>query len=88
MKYFRHDYLDNTTKELTHDEALHILLGTYRDNDMTRDMLTITNRIQCRYSYIEVVEDPREDGLNLALMPGLYNMLPDGCEYDESGTRI
>ena len=88
MKYFRLDYLDNTAKELTYEKALEIVLGTFEDSDLTHDMLTTPNRIKCRYSIIAVTGDPNEDGLYLVPRPGLYNLIPDGAFYDESGTRI
>ena len=83
MKYYRHE-LDDYTKseEITYDRALAILLTTYRDNDMTRDMLTIPNQIPCRYSRVSV-----RDG-DMVSMAGLYCLLPMGNEYDEDGNRI
>ena len=88
MKYFKQTKGVNTTKvEISHDEALNVLLGSFRDNDMTRDMLTIPNRIECRYSTV-YVEQPTEYGINIVLMAGLCNDIPDGVEYDDNGNRI
>ena len=82
MQYYKMDRETGELTQITKEEALHILLGTYRDNDMTRDMLTIPNRIQCLYSTI-IVRDGKK-----ALMAGLYNMVPMNIEYDDQGNRI
>lgn len=81
MKYER--IIDEEREEITKEKALDILLGSYRDNDMTRDMLEIPNRIQCMFSTIEVKSD---DGM--ILMAGLYNMLPNNYLYDDAGNRV
>lgn len=73
-------------ERITYDEALNTVLGTFRDNDMTRDMLTIPNWIQCQYSTIEVKE-PIE-GTFEVLMAGLVNQIPMDAEYDDDGNRI
>lgn len=87
MKYFRRIHGVNTPKvEVSYDEALNVLLGTFRDNDMTRDMLTIPNNIQCRYSTI-YVED-HSGKMPMVLMSGLFNMLPMDAEYDDNGNRL
>ena len=80
MKYFK--IQDGEKQEISYDKALDILLRSYRDNDMTRDMLTIPNRIQCLFSTIEVTSDN-----GMILMAGLYNMLPD-YSYDDAGNRL
>ena len=41
---------------VTYDEALRTLLGTYKDNDITREMLTVVGEIPCMFSVIEVSE--------------------------------
>lgn len=87
LKYFRQDKLDHSRNEITYEEALHIMLGTWKDNDMTRDMLTIPNTIQCRFSIIEV-EDHKGDGDIMVLMAGMYNMLPMNIDYDEDGNHL
>lgn len=61
LKYFKTYYEGDQKTEITYDEALNIMIGTWKDNDMTRDMLTIPNRIQCRFSRIDV-EDHKDDG--------------------------
>ena len=85
MTYIVHhdDDLNDDGKEITYDEALNILLTTYRDNDMTRDMLTLPNRIMCRFSTIDV-----KDGSGLIPMAGLYNLLPNDMDYDDDGNRV
>lgn len=82
MKYYRIDKITNEKKEITYEKALNLCLGCYKDNDMTRDMLEVVNRIDCRYSYV-VIEDN-----GMVLMAGLYNMLPMGVDYDDSGNRL
>lgn len=82
MKYFLIRKWNEPTKEVSYDKALDVVLGTYKDCDITRDMLTIANNIDCRYSVVQVVDD---DGT--ALMSGLYNFTPNGVEYDDNGNR-
>ena len=82
MRYFRVSKDHSFSEEITYDDALWVLLGTYGDNDTTRDMLTIPNRIPCKYSVIDVISD---DGM--CLMAGLQMMLPDGIEYGSDGNR-
>lgn len=81
MKYFNR--LDGKTVEITYEKALDIMLATWKDNDMTRDMLAIPNNIQCCFGDIHTQSD---DGM--CLMAGLWNMLPMGVEYDEDGNHI
>lgn len=81
MRYYKTLKGESERKEITRDEALNLLLGCYRDNDMTRDMLSIPNHIDTPYSIIDVVSD---DGM--AAMAGLWNLLPD-VAYDEKGNR-
>ena len=87
MKYFL--VRDRSKKEITYEQALDRMLGAYKDSDMTRDMLTIPNRIWLGngYSYISV-EQETEYGQNLVLMAGLWNDLPDGVAYDDDCNRI
>lgn len=79
LKYYKRMKDEDTEQEITHEEALHTLLGTWRDSDLTRDMLTIQNYIECVYSFIRV-DDPDN---TMKPMPGLLNLAPDGIEYDE-----
>ena len=87
MQYFRVDYVTGEKKEISYEKALDIMLGTWKDTEMTRDMLSIVNRIECRFSHIEV-EEPTKYGQNKVLMAGLVNMIPMGAEYDDKGNRI
>ena len=52
------------------------MLGSYKDNEATRSMFTIGNRIQCQFSTITVYTDEE-----LTAAPGLYNLLPDDMVY-------
>ena len=89
LKYYKYPrpYNPDTREEITKDEALHILLGTFKDCDMTRDLLTRVNRIECMYSTVEV-EKVDENGRHMVLMAGLANELPRDVEYDDNGNRI
>lgn len=61
LKYFKQFRGVNTPKvEISHDEALKVLLGSYRDNDMTREMLTMPNEIPCMCSTVYVEEERKE----------------------------
>ena len=40
--------------DVSYDDALRTLLGTYLDNDLTREMLTVVGEIPCMFSVIEV----------------------------------
>ena len=89
LKYYRCTYDGESfaKTEITFEKALEIVLGTYKDNDMTRDMLTIPNRIRCRFSEISV-EDCTDEHNHKVLMAGMYNALPIDTYYDEDGNRI
>ena len=86
LKYFKRYHGEEGRHEITYEEALETLLTTWRDNQMTRDMLTTPNNIQCRFSTV-YVED-HSGPIPFVLMSGLYNMTPDGIEYDDNGNRI
>lgn len=79
MKYYKRYKDKDEWNEITYDEALRTLLGTWRDTDLTRDMLTIQNMIECMFSWIKV-DDPDS---KLKPMPGLFNLYPDDARYDE-----
>ena len=79
LKYYKRMKYEKEEKEISYDEALRTLLGTWRDNDMTRDMLTIQNYIMCMFSFVRV-DDPDN---KLKPAPGLWNLVPDGIQYDE-----
>lgn len=86
LSYFKQFKGSDERKEVSYEEALDTLLTTYKDNDMTRDWLSVVNTIPCRFSTI-TVEQPTEWG-NLVLIAGLQCVVPDGVEYDEDGMRI
>lgn len=86
MKYYKIIKSAGKREEITYEEALRTVLGTFRDNDMTRDMLTIPNNINCQFSFVYVEDDTHKPPM--VLMAGLWNMLPDDVEYDEEGNRI
>ena len=73
-------------REITISEALEVVFGSYGDTDMSRDMLSIPNRIPCRFSVIEVADVT--NGHKLVPMAGLEFLVPDGAEYDENGNRL
>ena len=88
LKYYKYYNGEPEEKiEITYEEALHTILGTYRDNDMTRDMLTVVNRIRCQYSTVTVEEETKY-GMNMTIMAGLCNMTPEEAVYDDNGKRI
>lgn len=85
---FRKQYRgEDTWKYVSRDEAYNTLLTTWKDSDMTRDMLTLVNRIECRRSTVEVV-DIGEDGIVKTVAPGLFNLLPFDAEYGIDCNRI
>lgn len=79
LKYYKRMKDEDKEQEITYDEALRTLLGTWRDSDLTRDMLTIQNYIECRCSWIRV-DDP---DTRMKPIPGLWNLAPESIEYDE-----
>lgn len=70
---------------ISYPEALWAVLGTYRENDMSMDMLDIPNHILCRYSVIDV--EVLKDGEFVKAPEGNYNLNGDAV-YDEYGGRI
>ena len=79
--YIKVSKLDNSKKVISAKEAIDDLLSVYKDNDMSRDMLTIPNRIDLRTSILEVAVDGDrlvEEGMNL---------LPEEFCYDDNGNR-
>ena len=57
MKYFSVSKMDGIRTEITRDQALDRLLGSYQDNEVTREMLNYPQTIPLMFSYLEVVED-------------------------------
>lgn len=87
LRFYRREYGSGKDEEVTYEQALHIVLGTYRDCDMTMDMLTRGNYIPCQFSEI-VVTEVQENGMEMYLMPGFECFVPEGAEYDDNGNRI
>ena len=57
MKYFKQSKGVNTPKvEISYEDAIRVLLGSYKDNKMTREMLAIPNEIPCMFSTVYVEE--------------------------------
>lgn len=59
LKFFVTHKGEDDRKEVTYIEALHILLGSYKDNDMTREMLAHDGVIPTMFSIVEVVSQSR-----------------------------
>lgn len=79
LKYYKRMKDETEEREIDYDEALRTMLGTWKDTDLTRDMLTIQNYIECVYSFIRV-DDPDS---KMKPMPGRFNIAPEDIEYDE-----
>ena len=86
LKYYKQNVDSDEKREITYEEALNTLLTTYRDNDMTRDMLTLANEIPCRFSTV-YVKEINEYG-TMVPMAGLRSLLPMDAEYDDDGNRL
>lgn len=57
MIYMKRFVTENEWFEVSHEKALDTLLTTYKDNEITRDMLTKGGEIPCMFSVIKVVGD-------------------------------
>lgn len=57
MKYMKRFWDNPDWKEVNYEGALHTLLGTFKDTEWTRSLLTIGNYIPCRFSEIRVYDD-------------------------------
>lgn len=57
MKYFKQYHGEYERKEVSYDEALKTLLGTFLDNDITRSQLEEPNAILCMCATIYVEKD-------------------------------
>lgn len=84
LRYYKRYNGENSEQEISYEQALDTVLGTFEDDDATRDMLTVQNYIVCMVSTIRV-DDPDNP---LKPMPGLWNQLPEGVEYDSHFMRI
>ncbi len=54
MKFFKLLNGTDNWEEISYAEALNTLLTTYKNNGITRRMLTVPGEIPCRLSYIKV----------------------------------
>ena len=86
LRYFMRWKEDGQETEVSKEEALEALLTIYKDTDVTRDMLTLPNRIQG--VYWDMVVKRECDGTFMVLIPGLWNQTPVGVRYDDNGMRI
>jgi len=88
LRYFKKYYENGRKVEMSHDEALRYLLDNFLDNDMTRDLLKVVNRIPMRYAEM-LVDDYKEDGSVVSLEGEVAcMMLPEGAVYDDDRRRI
>ena len=55
MKYLKLFNETENWKEVSYTEALDTLLTTYKNNEITRQMLTVPGEIPCRLSFIRVI---------------------------------
>ena len=72
MTYRKRFYTEDEWREISYDQALQTVLGTYKNSPQVRSMLTIGNTIRYRYSEISVTDDN-----GFTAMAGLYNLVPD-----------
>lgn len=79
MKYYR--VTEESRNEIPYSKALDIMLGSWKDNDMTRDMLSIPNKIRCQFSVIEVEDDNGRIGDD-------WNNIPNDVAYNIDGNRM
>lgn len=54
MMYIKTFKDGSSSKLVSYKEALHTILGTYKDNEEVRDWLEQPGTINCMYSVIEV----------------------------------
>ena len=89
LRFYKQFHGELARPEISYEEALGTLLTTYKDNDMTRDLLTVPNNIQCRFStiYVEEYDTEHPNYPPVVYMAGCFNNLPDH-RYDDDGRRI
>ena len=73
--------------EIDYSEALSILYTTFDKTDMSRDLLSIPNRIKCK-EYELIVVDTVDRCFETVVRPGLWNLTPPGRYYDEKGKCV
>ena len=56
MKYFKQYKTEGNIVEVTYDEALQTMIGSYKDNDITREMLQKAGKYNCLFSIITVTD--------------------------------
>ena len=83
MIYKKRYYLEDDWNEVSYEEALNTVLTIYKDNELTRSMLTIGNYIPCRYAEIRVFTDGENGKMRMTSMPGLCCLIPDWINPDE-----
>lgn len=71
MKYMKRMKGTELWYEVSEEKALDTVLGSYKDNEEVRSMLTIGNFIPCMFSEIRVYDD---EGKTAA--PGLMCLIP------------
>ena len=59
MRYFRQYWGVSERDELSYEEALRVVLGSYKDNDEVRSWLEKVGRIECAFSDVVVEEENR-----------------------------
>lgn len=57
MKYYKQFIGKNNWEEITYEQALDTTLGSYLDNDITREMLQREGEVPCMASVIKVEEE-------------------------------
>ena len=57
MTYMKRYKGSDDWQEVSYEEALNTVLGSYKDNAEVRNMLTTGNYIPCKFSEIRVYED-------------------------------
>ena len=57
MRYMKRRADEKNFHEVTKEDALWVLLSTYRDNAITRHMLEVPGKIPCLFSDILVEEN-------------------------------
>lgn len=84
MKYFVRSY-DPNWREVSKERAEEDVLCVYKDNDMTRDMMSIPNHILL--GSMEMIIAESEQDIQ-RLEDATWNVLPDDAFYDDNGNRV
>ena len=86
FKYYKTYHGASECEEITYQEALDTLSTTWKLTDVIIDMLSCANRIWCRCSMIDVIEE-RRDGYPLSIIPGICCVAPIYYTYTDDGER-